>query len=360
MKAEAARTNRGFVLFCACLAVLLMSIGNVRKCAGDTWLGAMFTQVSGGSSEVLDEAIGLSFGGELSESVLRGQVVTTADMGKIFEATAATDPHFATVASLLTNGVDDYVFAFAETRRDGVFDGGIGCGYPESWGFFGSTRTDFKGATIQRIALSFWDLAFTTPNDVGGTDLELNVLIDVYGEWPLHTQRIGAIGGTSLTVDEASAVQLEFSDPAVYDPHVLFEGLVVTAADIGRTFTATAATDPDFDEVVALLTNGQADDMTLWQLEVQGGFLPGGGHGVVGSDFDFAGLYGTDFQGMTIESISITIENLTYTTPGDLGGTDSTLGVTVKINVVPEPASLGLFMLGATVLAAMRRKGSRR
>jgi len=42
--------------------------------------------------------------------------------------------------------------------------------------------------------------------------------------------------------------------PTPSDP-VLFRGTIITPSDVGRTFTATQATDPEFNNFVSLLTH---------------------------------------------------------------------------------------------------------
>ena len=132
------------------------------------------------------------------------------------------------------------------------------------------------------------------------------------------------------------------SAPATTAP--LFVGTSITPADVGRTFTATEASDPNFNDFAALLTNGKLNKVTL-------AFCTGT---LGNSDLSLTKVgdsFGQNVSlfGSTIDSISLKIDSLTLDTPGiDVNGTGawtdySFVGTAViegEPIPVPEPISV--------------------
>lgn len=138
----------------------------------------------------------------------------------------------------------------------------------------------------------------------------------------------------------------------------LFNGLRVTPADVGRTFTVNATTDANFNNFVAFLTDGEPDG-----IEMQTGT---GTLGLVGGALGISGnLFGgnPDLAGNNIDSISLRINALSLNSPGinpngDGIWTDELFNATLSVEgkpinhhppvSVPEPSSLlGIFAFGA-------------
>jgi len=147
------------------------------------------------------------------------------------------------------------------------------------------------------------------------------------------------------------------SAPATNAP--LFVGTSITAADVGRTFTATQESDPNFNEFAALLTNGKLNKVTL-----------SFGSGTLGSGDLFLTKSGrlfvqnTGFFGTTIDSVSLRVDSLTLNSPGvnPNGNGDWTdysfSGVAiVDGEPVPEPVSaLSTLAFGLGVIGFARRR----
>ena len=124
----------------------------------------------------------------------------------------------------------------------------------------------------------------------------------------------------------------------VFPPNLaLFEGVDVTPDDIGTVRVANSATDPDFDAVVALLTNG-VNDLVTRSIVLQPGNL--GGTGGTPETFYFGagpGTNGIDLEGFNIESLSVRIDDFLLDSPGsDPNGngiwTDYLLALTLIIH----------------------------
>lgn len=138
----------------------------------------------------------------------------------------------------------------------------------------------------------------------------------------------------------------------------IFDGIKVTPADVGRTFTVTADTDSDFNGFVSFLTDGKPDGMQLNTGSGASG-SSGGGLGVSGNLFGGS----PDLAGNKIDSISMRINSFTLNSPGinpngDGKWTDQSFDATLIVEGeplnqhsatdVPEPSStLGMLLFGA-------------
>jgi hypothetical protein len=104
----------------------------------------------------------------------------------------------------------------------------------------------------------------------------------------------------------------------------IFENEIVTASSVGDVFTATAIGDPDFTNHVAMLTNGVADKVWLR-----------GGDGL--RSMPEAVLYSlgsNDFAGFTIDKMTLTIDEVTFTNTGPTTYTH----IAYTVRVYGEPA----------------------
>jgi hypothetical protein len=139
-------------------------------------------------------------------------------------------------------------------------------------------------------------------------------------------------------------------------------GVILTADDIGRTFRATAETDPEFTSVAARLTNG-VDEETHNSLR----FADGQWGGL--NDLE-SYLFGTssapDFQGATITAITFRLERFhlfdgpsfrDYMASGILSVEGIPAASTPPDGPapVPEPATVSLFAAGAAAMLARSR-----
>ena len=96
----------------------------------------------------------------------------------------------------------------------------------------------------------------------------------------------------------------------------LFDEIVLTVADVGRTFViASAADDPDFGSFAALLTNGVDDSLTA---EVHAGNILTNTSDVESRLLQGAdGPLAPDLVGSTLQRVELTLEVLSVETPGE-------------------------------------------
>ncbi|MCE7893822.1 MAG: hypothetical protein DYH12_29675, partial [Sorangiineae bacterium PRO1] len=104
-------------------------------------------------------------------------------------------------------------------------------------------------------------------------------------------------------------------------------------------FEATAESDPAFEAVAALLTNGEPDEFVI---ELTG--ASGGGIGVGTNDCglfwnDYECGAGIDLQGGAIDRITLAVRRLALA-PIDPFGTEIVFEVALEVCGTPEPAAL--------------------
>jgi hypothetical protein len=145
----------------------------------------------------------------------------------------------------------------------------------------------------------------------------------------------------------------------------LFEDITITSADVGQRFTVTEATDPDFNDFVALLTDGPNNIIALG---VRGNGVPRSGSILGFGTGVFNG--NPDLLGNTISSISIQLNSLIFNTSVSQNGDevitnysyDNTLiiegqPVDQPSQTVPEPtAGLSLLLFGAVGAGSLLKR----
>jgi len=203
------------------------------------------------------------------------------------------------------------------------------------------------GGMAQAILLSSRTLDIST--GIAGFDLPFNN----ENEFAVTTRIASESGGGGF------GFLLLPSDPAI------FRGTIITPSDVGRTFTATQATDPEFNNFVSLLTNGRNNLVLIEYQEVNG--VAGGGVGNT-ENFFMDNPTQIDFLGNTIDSISLQINSLSInriflengfisssfsaTATLSINGQPSTISETV-----PESSSaLSVLAFGAWGVGAVRKR----
>jgi hypothetical protein len=164
----------------------------------------------------------------------------------------------------------------------------------------------------------------------------------------------GAVSRTYVTIGviDSLEINVSFGGIAVGRGPTLFEGLQVGLPDVGSTFTATSASDPDFDAAATVLTNGVNDEVFF---RVSPGSAP---HPTEALFFfgDATGANGIDFAGSIIDSVDLRIDLLTFDNDGI--STLVRLDYSILVNgvVIPEPRPTVLIFLGLLALGWRRRR----
>jgi hypothetical protein len=124
--------------------------------------------------------------------------------------------------------------------------------------------------------------------------------------------------------------------PTSSDP-TLFRGTIISPSSVGQTFTATQATDPDFNDFVSFLTNGKTNQINI-NFNGFNGF-GGGGLGILETFFT-GNPSQTDFFGSSIDSISLLINSLTVSsTSSDNGFTESSFFARATLSINGQPSN---------------------
>jgi hypothetical protein len=154
--------------------------------------------------------------------------------------------------------------------------------------------------------------------------------------------------------------------PSFGDLFSIFKGTIITPSDVGRTFTATQATDSEFNGFVSLLTNGISNFVDINYQELNG--FAGGGVGTSENFFFINNPTQIDFFGNTIDSISLQINSFSITRSISENGFISSsffAAATLSINgqpstvskPVPESSSaLSILAFSALGVGVMRKR----
>lgn len=169
---------------------------------------------------------------------------------------------------------------------------------------------------------------------------------------------LGGFGG----LGEFSEVKFSICYPLPRDWESISLFWNVTPDDVGKTFFASADTHQNFDRFTYLLTNG--NDNGLFLPDNRSVFiaslLTGLPEPIKYESSLLTGVQdGVDFEGYTIDSIALTVNELfiDYHEAGPDSYTDYSYDITYTIygTPIPEPATLLLFGLGAVLLRGRRR-----
>jgi hypothetical protein len=152
-------------------------------------------------------------------------------------------------------------------------------------------------------------------------------------------------------------MSLCFYDPStgIFSPEILNE--TVTPANEGQTYTAKAATDPNFNDFVSriLATDNSTDLVAVRMITNNGTDLSTGTEKSV----VFAGA--PNLAGYNIDSISLKLNDFTLETPGNdiwHDGKDTYFSEALTFTVAPEPNSMVLLFIasvGAGIYALRRQ-----
>ncbi|MBC8096064.1 MAG: PEP-CTERM sorting domain-containing protein [Akkermansiaceae bacterium] len=136
----------------------------------------------------------------------------------------------------------------------------------------------------------------------------------------------------------------------------LFDQFTLTPSDVGKTFSLTAQSDPEFGAFVQRLTNGRNDMIAF--ADSFGG-LSGQNESLFFSQ-RIAGSNGIDLRGFQIGSIALRVDSLTIASPGsnpngDGNWTDVFFEGTITVHAVPEPSSGALIGVAGLLLLNQKR-----
>jgi len=92
-----------------------------------------------------------------------------------------------------------------------------------------------------------------------------------------------------------------------YDPS-LFDDVVLTEASLHQVITATSMSDPDFDGIVATMTDGVEDVLYFFNT------IGVGSGGFGNSEKNWFSLGTNDFSGMQIGTITLTVDEISFQT----------------------------------------------
>ena len=127
----------------------------------------------------------------------------------------------------------------------------------------------------------------------------------------------------------------------------VFDGLEIDISDIGRTFVATADSDPGFVQFADYITNGTNE---------QTHFPRGAGSSSIHNEscefhHDCSGVSGVDLEGFIIDKVTYYVEDWYHVSSDDWTDTYYGHRMTIEGHPVPEPSALILLAVAAAALA---------
>lgn len=127
----------------------------------------------------------------------------------------------------------------------------------------------------------------------------------------------------------------------------LFEDLNFGEGHSSGNFSADSASDPDFLNFAATLTNGTNDGFVFMER-----FVPRGGGGGSGA-YEFGLFGGSDFSGAQITRITLQVTSLdvVLSAPFNRWTMDARLIIEGNPSSVPEPASIYVVLCGLALVA---------
>lgn len=144
---------------------------------------------------------------------------------------------------------------------------------------------------------------------------------------------------------------------------MLFEGNLLSEADEGQTFVATAANDSHFNSFVSTVTDGAFLNLNLIRVRLE---FPGVGastNGFSEPNFFFddgTGSSGIDLIGFNIDSISMRVDQ--FDSPGIFSGNGNSFDVAYTVTFlfdgspIPEPSRAVLLVLAVSAAGLVRRR----
>ena len=176
--------------------------------------------------------------------------------------------------------------------------------------------------------------------------------------------------GLSGQIETSMAIGLHYFAPGGFGysipSHLLFSGMTIGAGDGMTLLVSNSSRDAEFAGFVTLLTNGTAElvngDANLGDRY----FNPSSDGTPEANFFDLpVGNQGVDFKGFTIDHIDFYVENVSIKSmPSEFSETGSFTDYSLsgvfrvfgeKTEVVPEPSSFSMAVLGAVSLLIRRR-----
>jgi hypothetical protein len=335
------KNKQFFYILCIMVCLVLFPEVNHASIIGTTEV----TQAGGCSGLKEGVEINVFFGGDgTGASGIRlfdNFFFTPSDVGTSVTVTDAENPEFDDVIAILTNGVNDNLSFETHGYPGGCI---IGSGGNEAGAFFGDSSgangIDFENYTITGITLRLEALTLDISGDGSWTDFSVTYTIIIEDESAAEDIGIHEVtqgGGCSALYEGVEINVLFGSDDTGVGGTRLFDDFFFTPSDVGTSVTVTDADNPEFDEVVEILTNGVNDRLHFETHGYPHGCIHGGGGNEAYSFFgDSSGANGIDFKNYTITGITLRLEALTL----DIGpdGSWTYFSVTYTIIIEGEPA----------------------
>ncbi len=177
------------------------------------------------------------------------------------------------------------------------------------------------------------------------------------------TANLSSGGGIHAIINQDLRVNLRYTGPTNATPtNTIFGQFTFHTNDVGSTFSIDAFSDPGFLPFLLRATNGILN--TVAESFFVGGNLSGAEVPETSffTTFPYGGNNGIDLGGFQIQRIDLTLNSLTFASPGsnpvgDGIWTDYSWNITLSfIGVVPEPSTAAILGCGLLVLVFRRRQ----